>query len=83
MHCGGGRAYKGLLNLLKEEEKDENRHSPEGSSSVCPECGYKISGRFDWCPQCGSRLMPYACEYCQGIIPRDAINCPRCGAPAD
>ena len=82
MHCGGGRAYKGLLTLLKDEGVETSRPFQNEYALACPECGHEINGMFNWCPRCGSRMVPYQCEYCQGIIPRDARTCPGCGAPA-
>jgi RNA polymerase subunit RPABC4/transcription elongation factor Spt4 len=83
MHCGRERgAFLGILRTLREEHKEAPKQSQPRMSLSCPECGHDIIGAYNWCPRCGSRIVPFHCDYCQGIIPRDAVTCPRCGAPA-
>lgn len=85
MPCGGSRSgLAGLWaiggKLVQGEESAPNRISGQ---TRCPDCGWRIAGDFDWCPQCGLRLKPYQCDYCQGTILQDIQECPRCGAPAN
>lgn len=83
MPCGGMRS--GLAGLWavggKFVEKDESSTPHISEMTRCPDCGWQITEEFTWCPQCGSRLKPYKCEYCRGLIIMPAEACPRCGAP--
>ena len=84
MPCSGMR--NGLAGLWaiagKQVEKTDAAPGEKPTEQTrCPDCGWRITGDFSWCPQCGSRLKPYQCEYCQGTVPKDYHECPRCGAP--
>ncbi len=83
MRCGGSRS--GLMGLLiagtalaalPVEIRPEREFLTK-----CPHCSYAIKGDFTWCPQCGSRIKPYSCDYCEGSVPISAESCPHCGAP--
>ncbi|MBW6466120.1 MAG: zinc ribbon domain-containing protein [Brevefilum sp.] len=50
--------------------------------TACPDCGWKITNDFHWCPQCGVRIKPIQCTFCSGWVPQGMDSCPRCGAPA-
>jgi len=86
MPCGGG-FRPGLANLLaiggQSNTEDELLPNHDDFRTRCPDCGWKITDEFSWCPQCGNRLKPYQCDYCKGTLPKDAVDCPRCGAPVD
>jgi RNA polymerase subunit RPABC4/transcription elongation factor Spt4 len=47
----------------------------------CPECGWRLTGKFSTCPWCGADLSVKVCPYCKGMIPAGASICPRCTAP--
>ena len=80
MSCG--RMGTGLAGLWAIGGKLTQKDMPDTSEEAhCQECGWGITGGFSWCPQCGARLKPYRCEYCRGMTPRDAQECPHCGAP--
>ena len=83
MPCGG--MHDGLAGiwaiggaLLKEGKTAPNAAK---DLSRCPNCAWKITVDFDWCPSCGLRLKPYQCGYCRGTVMTSAQECPRCGAP--
>ena len=84
MPCGGG-FRSGLASLWaiagQSNSEDDTFPHQDDVQTRCPDCGWKITEAFLWCPQCGNRLRPYQCDYCKGHIPKDAVDCPRCGAP--
>lgn len=47
----------------------------------CPQCGWKLTGKFSTCPRCGADLKLKICDYCGGKVPANEDNCPRCSAP--
>ena len=83
MPCGGMRpGLAALWALGSEQVQKDGLDSQEVKNwAKCPECGWQITGEFSWCPKCGTRLSPYQCDYCRGIVPKDQQECPRCGAP--
>ena len=88
MHCGGRSS--GLLTALligsqltRVNSEPEGHREPLVSRVHCPTCGWQIDKDYAWCPQCGARLRPFQCAYCQGTVPADAESCVHCGAPLD
>ncbi|MFN2302722.1 MAG: double zinc ribbon domain-containing protein [Anaerolineales bacterium] len=47
----------------------------------CPECGWRLTGKFSRCPRCEADLRLSACPYCGGDVPKRLKRCPRCTAP--
>lgn len=47
----------------------------------CPNCGWKLTGKFFTCPRCGVNLSTVKCPYCGGVIPAKAEECPHCTGP--
>ena len=83
MPCG--RMGFGLANLWAlAGENVQQKPDSEAADKVfthCPECNWKITGDFSWCPKCGRRLRPFQCEYCKNYFSREKSECPHCGAP--
>ena len=79
MPCGG--RFNVLGDVLETLRQPRERDNGTGAHIQCPECGWALNKHFTWCPSCGFRLVPTQCEYCNGLVPRDAQNCPGCGAP--
>jgi len=64
--------------------------------NYCPECGFKIVGKFNFCPNCGSKIESefysqdksseksanlFICKNCGEENPRENSDCFSCGAP--
>ncbi len=83
MHCGRSRG--GFLGLLIAgtalAARPVSDQSSRETTAKCSSCGRVIEGNFTWCPNCGIRMRPYPCDYCQGLVPVEAEDCPHCGAP--
>lgn len=47
----------------------------------CPECGWRLTGKFSRCPRCVADLRISVCPYCGGEVPSRLDQCPRCSAP--
>ena len=83
MPCGG--MHSGLADLWaiggNQSIKDKQSSEKINNLTSCPECGWRSTGDFSWCPQCAARLRPWQCAFCQSTIPPQAQECIHCGAP--
>ena len=52
----------------------------------CPVCGFRVSGREDACPRCGTRYNKntrFECPFCGEHVPAKATECPSCHVEYD
>jgi len=65
------------------QEVGEGRPISDQYPPFCPQCGWKLTGKFSRCPRCGAELSLIQCPYCGGQIPASTDRCPRCTAPLE
>ncbi|HAF48779.1 MAG TPA: hypothetical protein DCL08_06000 [Anaerolineaceae bacterium] len=73
-----------LANLWAVGGKQTDIGNAEGNHfyyRYCPQCGWKLTGKFSTCPRCGADLRINVCPYCGGRVPASEDNCLRCSAP--
>ncbi len=47
----------------------------------CSKCNKPVLASYKFCPKCGAP-MERSCDYCNFILPKDAVFCPSCGNKA-
>ncbi len=54
--------------------------APIDAVQNCPACQAEVPGRATYCPFCGVRLVPGACQSCGAVLEPVWHFCPECGA---
>ena len=66
----------------REQVKEVARGRVGEGFGKCPCCGALTVAEFEWCPECGAKLVDY-CIFCGAPMSREDVDCPECGMPAD
>lgn len=86
------KVNEGRFNTPQQQQLNSNaagqehipglEQSQQETKIECRECGTEINSKLNFCPECGSEILPakkQKCSNCESLVASEAKFCPECG----
>jgi len=64
--------------IVRQDNTPREARGPTVSSKACPSCRKPVSEGFQYCPHCGTSMIP-SCPKCGSAVEKEWNICPKCG----